>query len=49
VWAGVVGRIAGERLPVTALIGGALVVLGILASELRIVRRRDPGSDADAL
>lgn len=41
VWAGVVGRIAGERLPVTALIGGALVVLGILVSELRIVRRRD--------
>ena len=41
VWAGVVGRIAGERLPATALIGGALVVLGILASELRIIRRRD--------
>ncbi|MBO9625916.1 MAG: DMT family transporter [Microbacterium sp.] len=41
VWAGVVGRIAGERLPVTALIGGGLVVLGILASELKLVRRRD--------
>ena len=41
VWAGVVGRIAGERLPATALIGGALVVLGILASELRIIRHRD--------
>lgn len=41
VWAGVVGRIAGERLPLTTLIGGALVVLGILASELRIVRRRE--------
>lgn len=40
VWAGVVGRIAGERLPITALIGGGLVVLGILASELRVVRRR---------
>ena len=40
VWAGVVGRIAGERLPLTALIGGGLVVLGILASELRLVRRR---------
>ena len=39
VWAGIVGRIAGERLPATALIGGALVVLGILASELRVVRR----------
>ncbi|REJ04174.1 DMT family transporter [Microbacterium bovistercoris] len=41
VWAAVVGRIAGERLPLTALIGGALVVLGTLASEIRIVRRRD--------
>lgn len=41
VWAAVIGRVAGERLPVTALIGGALVVLGILASELRLVRRLD--------
>ncbi|MFJ4014869.1 DMT family transporter [Microbacterium sp. NPDC090014] len=40
VWAAVIGRIAGERLPVAALIGGALVVLGILASELKPVRRR---------
>ncbi|GAA1129766.1 MULTISPECIES: DMT family transporter [Microbacterium] len=40
VWAAVVGRIAGERLPVTALIGGGLVVLGILASELKLIRRR---------
>ncbi|UYO97023.1 DMT family transporter [Microbacterium sp. M28] len=49
VWAGVVGRIAGERLPATALIGGALVVLGILASELRIVRKRDAArTDPDA-
>lgn len=40
VWAGVIGRIAGERLPATALAGGALVVLGILASELRAVGRR---------
>ncbi|MFJ4999011.1 DMT family transporter [Microbacterium sp. NPDC088619] len=40
VWAAVIGRIAGERLPVAALIGGALVVLGILASELTLVRRR---------
>lgn len=40
VWAAVIGRIAGERLPMTALVGGALVVLGTLASEIRIVRRR---------
>lgn len=43
VWAAVIGRVAGERLPVAALIGGALVVLGILASELKLVRR--PSSD----
>ncbi|MFD5225970.1 DMT family transporter [Microbacterium sp. NPDC058342] len=40
VWAAGIGRLAGERLPALALIGGLLVVLGILASELRIVRRR---------
>jgi len=40
VWAAIIGRIAGERLPGAALVGGLLVVLGILASELRIVRRR---------
>lgn len=42
VWAGIVGRIAGERLPVMALVGGALVVLGILASELKLERRSAP-------
>jgi drug/metabolite transporter (DMT)-like permease len=41
VWAAVIGRMAGERLPLAALIGGALVVLGILASELKLVRRRE--------
>ncbi|AZS42244.1 hypothetical protein CVS54_03607 [Microbacterium oxydans] len=40
VWAGVIGRLAGERLPATALVGGALVVLGILASEVKLVRQR---------
>lgn len=33
VWAAVIGRIAGERLPVLAILGGALVVLGVIASE----------------
>ena len=41
VWAAAIGRIAGERLPVTALIGGAHGVVGLRASELRLVRRRD--------
>jgi drug/metabolite transporter (DMT)-like permease len=40
VWAGVIGRIAGERLPATALLGGALIVIGVVVSELRIGRRK---------
>jgi len=48
VWAAVIGRIAGERLPVTALLAGALVVLGILASELKLVRRRRPAATREA-
>ncbi|MDO4681399.1 MAG: DMT family transporter [Lautropia sp.] len=35
VWGGVVGRIAGERLPGLAILGGALIVLGVLVSELK--------------
>ncbi|MBV4508425.1 DMT family transporter [Pseudomonas sp. BW13M1] len=45
VWAGIVGRIAGERLPGVALIGGLLIVLAVVVSELKI-RRQD---EADAL
>ena len=40
VWAGVVGRVAGERLPGLALLGGALIVLGVLVSELDLRSRR---------
>lgn len=39
VWAGIVGRIAGERLPAVALLGGALIVLGVLISELKLKKR----------
>lgn len=35
VWAGVVGRIAGERLPGLALVGAMLIVLGVLVSGRR--------------
>lgn len=35
VWAGIFGRMAGERLPPIALLGGALVVASILISEYR--------------
>lgn len=40
VWAGVVGRIAGERLPAIALLGGALIVMGVLVSELKLKRKK---------
>ncbi len=35
VWAGIFGRMAGERLPPIALLGGALVVASIVISEYR--------------
>ncbi|MDR6868838.1 drug/metabolite transporter (DMT)-like permease [Microbacterium resistens] len=35
VWAGVVGRIAGERIAPLAIVGAALIVAGTLVSELR--------------
>ncbi len=41
VWAGVVGRIAGERLPGLAILGGLLVVVGVVVSELRPARRAE--------
>ncbi|WP_444756888.1 DMT family transporter [Pseudomonas sp. A014] len=42
VWAGIVGRIAGDRLPGVALIGGLLIVIAVVVSELKIRRDRDP-------
>jgi drug/metabolite transporter (DMT)-like permease len=35
IWASLLGRLAGERLPALALVGGMLVVLGVIASEWR--------------
>lgn len=46
VWAGVVGRIAGERIPALAILGAGLIILGTLVSELRIRRR---GADASGV
>lgn len=43
VWAGVFGRLAGERLPPAAFLGAALIVLGVVTSELR-VRSREGGA-----
>ena len=46
VWAGIVGRIAGERLPGVALLGGLLIVIAVVVSELK-VRRRSECATAD--
>jgi drug/metabolite transporter (DMT)-like permease len=40
VWAGVFGRLAGERLPVLALAGAALIVAGVIVSELRLPKKK---------
>jgi drug/metabolite transporter (DMT)-like permease len=40
VWAGLLGRIAGEILPPLALLGGILVVFSVLVSEYRPKRKR---------
>ncbi|WHO38006.1 DMT family transporter [Sphingobium sp. AP49] len=39
VWAGIIGRIAGDRLPPTALVGGLLIVAAVIVSELKFERR----------
>lgn len=46
VWAGIFGRLAGERLPLLALFGGALIVLGVLVSELKLSRKKTPSATA---
>lgn len=45
VWAGIVGRIAGERLPAVALLGGALIVAGVVVSELKLRRKNRAKKD----
>ncbi|WNN82707.1 DMT family transporter [Leclercia pneumoniae] len=45
VWAGIFGRIAGERLPVLALLGGVFIVAGVLVSELKLKRKRKAASE----
>ncbi|KAB2520986.1 DMT family transporter [Pseudomonas sp. GXM4] len=46
VWAGIVGRIAGERLPAIALVGAGLIVAAVIVSELR-TKGKDVSSDVD--
>lgn len=40
VWAGIFGRLAGERLPMLALVGAAFIIIGVLVSELKLKKRR---------
>ena len=49
VWAGIVGRLAGERLPGLALLGGALIVTAVVISELKVRRRGTVPDDTSAL
>ncbi len=42
VWGGIVGRLAGDRLPALALVGAGLIVAGVLASEAKFTRRKKP-------
>jgi len=45
VWAGIIGRFAGERLPGIAILGAACIVIGVLVSELKLsVRKKAPRS-----
>lgn len=48
VWAGIVGRLAGERMPVLAVVGAGLIVMGVLVSEIRTRRSRLDASAPDA-
>jgi len=40
VWAGIFGRMAGERLPMLALLGGAFIIAGVLVSELKFKKNK---------
>ncbi|ADO49016.1 DMT family transporter [[Enterobacter] lignolyticus] len=45
VWAGIFGRLAGERLPGLALLGAAFIVLGVLVSELKFKQKKGPDAE----
>ncbi|MGK9172768.1 DMT family transporter [Yokenella regensburgei] len=40
VWAGIFGRLAGERLPALAILGGVFIIAGVLVSELKLRKRK---------
>lgn len=47
VWAAFLGRIAGERLPALALLGGLMVVIGVIVSEWKPKFFKKPKSTKD--
>lgn len=50
VWAGIFGRLAGERLPMLALLGAAFIVVGVLVSELKLKKKKAlPQTDSAAV
>ncbi|MCO8160681.1 DMT family transporter [Pseudomonas sp. 21LCFQ02] len=49
VWAGILGRLAGERLPGLALLGGALIVAGVIVSEMKKRKAEDQQQASEAL
>lgn len=49
VWAAIIGRIAGDRLPPVAIVGALLIVAGSLASELRPRRLGKAARPAESL
>ncbi|MEL6089326.1 DMT family transporter [Bartonella schoenbuchensis] len=44
VWAGIVGRLAGERLSASALLGGLFILIGIVIAELQPAQWRKKGA-----
>ncbi len=42
VWGGIVGRMAGDPLPATSVLGACCIVAGVLASEIRLPARSSP-------
>ncbi|WNY87821.1 DMT family transporter [Leclercia adecarboxylata] len=48
VWAGIFGRLAGERLPLLALVGAAFIIAGVLVSELKLKRKKKALPDDSA-
>ncbi|KAA0970404.1 DMT family transporter [Aureimonas fodinaquatilis] len=40
VWAGIVGRLAGDRLPALAFVGAAFIIAGVIVSELKLKSAR---------